>query len=314
MLPDMANEPIPLIDAKTFQKPIWALGETLGEKVRREGPGQLSGASYIADDIHMMIRQASATYNLLFYLNADERRDNDPYWNNSYGVVTAPVVRTMIDCLYNITMILEDPAQYGPLYRKSGLKKRLLDIEEDQKIYAGKPEWDYYNAQQLKALDGLIRGDGFTEEEIRRTKSWTTLGTYVDRGKEQDRTSHQLFLKTFTHMQWRQYSGLSHAGFDGYIGEIPAGAYFVTDRFPHEQRPQFEEMYKAFVTKHIGRAAMILLSLVTELQLYFRFDGANINDRIQKMWAALSGFFEADELYRERYCGLMKERGILPKE
>jgi hypothetical protein len=59
---------------------------------------------------------------------------------------------------------------------------------------------------------------------------------------------------------------------------------------------------------------MILLSLVTELQLYFRFDGANINDRIQKMWAALSGFFEADELYRERYCGLMKERGILSKE
>jgi hypothetical protein len=88
----------------------------------------------------------------------------------------------------------------------------------------------------------------------------------------------------------------------------------VIDRFPHEQRPQFEEMDKAFVTRHIGRAAMILLSIVTEIQLYFRFDGADINNRIQKMWAALAGFFEADELYRERYAGLMKERGIAPTE
>jgi len=258
----------------------------------------------------MMIRQAIATYNLLFYLNADERREQDCYWNNSYGVVTAPLVRSMIDCLYNVTMILEDPAEYGPLYRKSGLKKRLLDIEEDQTIYAGKPEWDNYNAQQMKLIAGFIREDGFTVDEIRRAKGWKTLGAYLLEGKPEDATPHKVFLKRFTHMKWRQYSALSHCSFDGYLGEIPAGAYFVIDRFPHEQRPEFDKMYKAFVTLHIGRAATILLSLVTELQLFFKFDGADINNRIQKMWAALAGLFEANELYSKRYAELMKKRGI----
>ena len=124
-----------------------------------------------------MIRQAIATYNLLFYLNADERREQDCYWNNDYGVVTAPLVRSMIDWLYNITLILEDPAENGVAYRKSGLKKRLLDIEEDQQTYAGKPEWDNYNAQQMQALAWLIRGNGFTEAEIRDARIWKPLGT-----------------------------------------------------------------------------------------------------------------------------------------
>ena len=39
-----------------------------------------------------MIRQAIAT--ALFYLNADERREGDCYWNNTYEIVTAPMVRS----------------------------------------------------------------------------------------------------------------------------------------------------------------------------------------------------------------------------
>ena len=127
----------------------------------------LPGPMHIADDIHVMIRHAMATYNLLGYLNADERRNDDCYWNNTYGVVSAPLVRTMIDCLYNITSILEDPAKNGPRYKKSGLRKRLEEIEDDQKNYAGKPEWDKYNAGQLKALDHLIRGSGYQLPDVR---------------------------------------------------------------------------------------------------------------------------------------------------
>lgn len=210
-------------------------------------------------------------------------------------------------------MILDDPAENGPLYRRFGLKKRLLDIEEDQATYAGKPEWDSYNSEQKRALDWLIRASGFTENDVRHTKPWKTLGTYLLQSKPEDATPHQRFLKTFTHMQWRQYSALSHASFEGYIGEIPAGVYFVIDALPHEERPKADKMYRIFLTRHIGRAAMILLALVTEIQRHFLFDGANINQRISTMWAGLSGFFEADELYVERYAGMMRQRGMLPR-
>jgi hypothetical protein len=301
----------PRINAKTFQEPLWRLAETVAQKVHREGVKYLRAPEFVAADLFMVIRQAVATYNALFYLNADERREHDCYWNNKYGVVTAPIVRSMIDCLYNVTAILENPPENGLAYRKSGLKKRLVDIEEDQQNYGGRPEWDSYNEKQRWALRGLIEASGFTEEEIRQAKSWPTLGIYIQ-GKTENLTPNRRFLKTFTHLQWRQYSALSHGAFEGYIGEIPAGAYFVIDSLPHDERPKIETMYLAFLTKHIGRAAMILLCLITEVQAYFRFEGAEINQRITDMWASLMGFFEAKELYEERYAALMKDKGISP--
>ena len=304
----------PRINAKTFQEPLWRLAETMAQVMKREGWKYLAAPGFVSEDIHMMIRQAIANYNLLFYLNADERRENDCFWNPRYGVVTAPLVRSMIDALYNITLILENPAENGPAYRKSGLKKRLLDIEEDRQTYAGKQEWEDYCTQQTKALDILIRGSGFSEAEIRTAAIWKPLGTYILQGKPEDATPHQKFLKTFTHMQWRQYSALSHAAYDGYIGEIPAGAYFMNDAFPPEHRADIEKMYMAFLTRHIGRAAMILLCIVTELQLYIRVKEHRINERIVEMWNALISVFEIKEIYDERYCGLMREKGILPKE
>jgi len=48
-----------------------------------------------------MVRHALALYNLLISVNADKRRNEDCYWNNAYGVNSAPLVRTIIDCLYS---------------------------------------------------------------------------------------------------------------------------------------------------------------------------------------------------------------------
>ena len=53
---------------------------------------------------------------------------------------------------------------------------------------------------------------------------------------------------------------------------------------------------------------------MTELQLLFNFDGANIDKRTMEIWAALMPLFEAKELYDEHYCALLKEKGIAPRE
>ena len=97
----MDPEDKPRVNAKTFQEPLWQLVETMAQVMRREGCKYLPGPAFVSEDIHVMIRQSIANYNLLFYLNADERREGDCYWNPKYGVVTAPLVRSMIDALYN---------------------------------------------------------------------------------------------------------------------------------------------------------------------------------------------------------------------
>lgn len=82
------------IDAATFQKPLVKLAEVLAQKVLREAP--VTGVLRV--DLHILVRQSMWTYDLLFYLNADERRETDAYWRNGYTIVTMPLVRNMIDC------------------------------------------------------------------------------------------------------------------------------------------------------------------------------------------------------------------------
>ena len=306
----MDFDDLPGLDAKTFQAPLGKLAETMALMVSREGPARLQ-PSFVAEDLFMMVRHSIATYDLLFYLNADERREQDCFWRTRHGVVTASLVRTLIDCLYNVTAILESPTEKGILYRASGLKKRLGDIEDDEKTYGDKPDWNTYLRDNKWALRGLIGKSNFTEDGVRKAKDWQTLGRYLS-AKPADLTPNQQFLKTFTLAQWRQYSALSHGAYEGYIGDLPAGMYFVQDALPHETQTQIERAYPLFMTRHLGRAALVLLCLVSELQCFFRFSGADINKRIVEMWNALVPLFEAKELYDEHYSLLLKEKGIAP--
>lgn len=72
------------IDASSFQKPLVQLAEVLAQKVRREAPKLLAAPDFVSVDLHVLIRQAMSTYDLLFYVNADERRDGDAYWRPVY--------------------------------------------------------------------------------------------------------------------------------------------------------------------------------------------------------------------------------------
>lgn len=302
----MAEELV-IIDAKTFQEPLGKLAETMAQKVRRDGPECMHAPGYVCDDLFMMIRQSLRTYDLMFYLNAEERIGKDCYWRNEYGVVTATVVRSMIDCFYNITAILEDPAATGRAYRKSGFRKALEGIAEDARQYSGIPEWMDFLGRRKTAITLYMRMSEITEGEAMAQAPWPTMGAYI---RSKPDTAHKEFLRKFTYLEWRQYSALAHAAFEAYIGQESLGAYFISDEMSHEYRPRIEENYPKFMTRHIARAALILLCTVTEIQARCRFEGANINDRICKVWNTLRPLAEAKELLDGRYAALMTVKKI----
>ncbi len=123
------HDEAPNIDAGSFQRPLRDLAETLAQKVLREGPALLAAPSFVSLDMFVLIRQAMYTYSFLYYIHADERRENDCYWSPAYTFIAAPLIRSIIDCLYNITFILQNPGVNGPMFRKSGLKKALDDLD-----------------------------------------------------------------------------------------------------------------------------------------------------------------------------------------
>jgi hypothetical protein len=298
------------VDASTFQKPLVQLAEVLAQKVKREAPKLIAAPAFVAFDLHVLIRQTMHTYDLIFYLNADERREADCYWRPAYTVVILPLIRNMIDCLYNITAILQDPRHNGPWFRKHGYKKLLMGLDEDQARYGGKPEWDEWIAKARDEIDWDLRNNGLTAAEVMAEKEWPTLGRYIKSPQAGGTfSSHQQFLKTLVYGPWREYSAMAHGSSEGLLR---TAIFYATDSLPHEERPKLDDGHLRLLGTHISQAAGVLLCIVTELQAYFHFDGADINERIHKMWNALMPAFAVKELYRERYEQLMKDKGINP--
>jgi hypothetical protein len=296
------------IDAATFQKPLKSLAEVLAQKVLREAP--VTGPLRV--DLHILVRQAMWTYDLLFYLNADERRETDCYWRNGYTIVTMPLVRNMIDCLHNVTLILQDPAVNGLWFRASGFKRIIAAIEEDEQRYGGQPEWDEWNVKRRDNVDLGVRTSGLKMSDVPLASDWPTLGRYAKLpGKGATFTPHQQFLKTFLYGHWRQYSAKAHATFEG-LTDI--ALCYTEDSIPVDERSELEDGYARMRSATIARAATVLLCMITEIQAYFHFDdaGPRIDERIHEMWNALMPSFDVKELYDERYKRLMEDKHIYP--
>jgi hypothetical protein len=198
-----------ILDATTFQKPLGQVAEVLSQKVRREAHKMVGLSEFITFDLHVLVRQAQRTYDLVFYLNADERRKGDCYWRPEYAVVVLPLIRNMIDCLYNITHILQNPRLNGPWFRKAGFKKLLEGLNEDQARYGGQAEWDEWITRSRAELDFEIRRMSFSVAEILAEKEWPTLGKYINMQQTGGTYPHQVFLRSLVYGQWREYSAMA---------------------------------------------------------------------------------------------------------
>jgi preprotein translocase subunit Sss1 len=298
------DSPVIALDAKTFQRPLASLAETVAYKVEREGPALIKPV-FAAADINAMLRQAWSIYGVLFFVNADEHRQGGG-WKVGYPAALLPLIRCLIDILYNVTAILIDPGPNAYRYREAGYKRTLDAWQDIQERYAGKPDWDEYIARNRKGILDGMRMDAVTIDEVESAGRWPTLGEYLRSSRPL--TPHQEFLKRLTFGFWKEYSAIAHATFKGLL---PTAIFHMAHAVPHEQREHFDRVaVEDLIASHLARASGLLICIVTEIQGYFRFEGANINQRIHQVWDALLAMPDIKELFDERYAKLMSDRGI----
>jgi hypothetical protein len=301
------NTPL-TIDVSTFQKPLAELAITMALKVEREGKALLGAPAYVAIDIGALLRMSNETLNLLWFINADETQKSGA--RPTYSIAALPLVRTLIDNLYNISYILLDPAGHGRAYRLSGIKKEQSDLNEDERRYSGKPEWDEWIKNSRALIDVNMRGLNVSQSDIDLQAAWSTFGKYIStKGPGGTLNAHQRFLETFQYGPWREYSALSHGGPEG-LRDV--GMFYTYREQPFEDRPKIDDAFERIRTLHLMRAAVVLLATITELQLFFHFKDANIDSRLHAIWNAMIPHIEVAELYNERYKDLMAKKGIKP--
>ena len=166
------------IHATDFQEPLAKLTETIALKISREAVKTFR-PEFATTDIYMMLKQCLSIYKLSFYIVASERHRERIGWNSRCSAAAFPLVRGMIDCLYNITVILSDPLVKAYEFRKSGYRQRLKPIEEDATRYGGDRYWDDSIKTSRRTLALEMSGFGFDEREVVTAKRWPTLGQYL---------------------------------------------------------------------------------------------------------------------------------------
>jgi len=291
------------VDAKTFQHQLSGLTDTLAYKVEREGPQHGLKPDFVELDIFVLLKYAQETYRLFFFMNADKRRKEDVEWRIPYSIVMIPLVRTMIDCLYNVTAILASPGKKGYQFRESGYKRALQALDADEKRYGGDPDWDAHIAKSREMIRHSMARDGITDSDISEADEWPTLGRYLKVENGEVPTQQQEFLRKLTYGFWQEYSGMAHATFQGLL---PIAMYLVTKELPHDDRPRVDQASERIISRDISRVAGILLCTLTEVQAHCRFDGARIDERLREIWNALLPIPEIKELYDERYAKLLR--------
>jgi len=241
------------------------------------------------------------------FVNADETRRSGA-WKPDYSAAVLAVNRSMIDCFYNITVLMRFPEKRYA-FRESGYKLALEALKAEEEKYRGKRGWPAYIKQQRDFLRISMGADGITPAEVEAAEWWPTLSGYLRVRKGTVLTPHQEFLKKLTFVFWKEYSAMTHAVFQGLM---PTAVFYIPGMIPHDLREHFDnEVVERFISTHLSRSAAILLCTITEIQAEFRFfDEARINERLLDVWKALLRVEAVKELYDARYKQLMREKGI----
>jgi hypothetical protein len=296
------------LHAREFQTQLDELADTVAYKVQRELPKRgLLKPAFIVHDIYMLLRQTHQCYRLFMYMSSTERRVEDPNWRIAYNIAILPTIRNMIDCLYNVTALLENPGPRGYQFRESGYKLALKALDDDERRYRGHARWDNYVDGTRKRIRSSMASDRITIAEVEAAKIWPTLSGYLRLSKNNPDTPNKQFLRLLTYGFWQEYSGIAHATFQGLLA---TAAFYVPKDWPMELHPGLDSAGERVIFSSVSRAAAILLSLLTELQCRFRFDGANINRRLHAVWRSLRKVPEIKELYDRRYRALMKSAAV----
>lgn len=155
------------LDARTFQHQLGQLANTVALKVEREGV-KVTKPAFTAADITIMLRHSLACYGLMCFVNADETRKSGS-WKPAYSAVLLSLNRSMIDCLYNITVLLSSPSKRYA-FRESGYKFALEALKSEEERYRGKRWMRSYIDKQRDLMRIGMDADGITLAEVEAAK------------------------------------------------------------------------------------------------------------------------------------------------
>jgi hypothetical protein len=183
-------------------------------------------------------------------------------WRVANSAVILPLVRTLIDCFYNISVIFQNPGEVGYLFRASGYRRTLESLDADERRYGVIPDGKTtsFSAANSSTSTCVRTGSRKWRSESKALANFQWLSRARERRAS---NATPTFLKEFTYGFWQEYSAISHATFQGLL---PITLFLAPKDLPHEDGVKIEPASEQMIGIPIARVTGVLARTLTEIQ------------------------------------------------
>jgi hypothetical protein len=302
----MSTKELKELDFGKIKNELGSLALATINKLEREWPNQYSKVLGAREFFAITCRLAFNSFRAAIYIASDERND-DYTWKQSYVLVVPQITRSILDGIFNVIFMLEDLPSRCEFYHESGWKETKLEMEKHLKLYGGKLEWQKWFEGMQETLDSGLKIFGISATKAadpKLIKWWPTPGKMIMYGLSRMASPlppTRVFMEYLNDWFYRNLSAQAHQSLHG---TLKTGVFVLAERLDLEKQEILEnKLMPIFRSQQLGIAVDLLLALLSEIEVFFRF---GLAPRAQYLWVFLSEYMpESKELYDLRYAELL---------
>ena len=235
------------------------------------------------------------TYHSVRYLCAD--RPSDASRRPEFAISVPPLARTLVDTLFNIVFLFENPGAHIRWYWRSAWREYREDLDRYKESYGSDACWSEWISNFEKAVE-KFREPWFVETEAgaNDVRYWPHPGQML-KAAELSAQGRE-FLRYLNDWFYKDLSRSSHLSGSGLIVRS-----FTLFEYP--ENPHRDDSLARVKGSSVFTVVTLFLAILSEIEGKLRF---GLTPRMEYLWGLLKAYSEeARDLYEKRYSALLKE-------
>ena len=250
------------------------------------------------------MRVAATTFGSMQYLCADSPPDHAR--RAEFAIVVPPLARTLLDSIFNLVLIFDDPRVNARWYFTAGWRDEIEHLQRLSEKHKGDPVWAEYIARyRRERLDHVERDAGVSAEEKKdptKISRWPHPGGILrdQRKNGKARMSSQArrdFLAFVNDWHYGRLSGDSHLSPFGLVRR----GWMLTEA--HERDDKWKDLIALYKSQVFINAMMLYMALLSEVAAELGL--THEISRMKDLWRHIARWPEARELIDVRYGRLL---------
>jgi hypothetical protein len=245
--------------------------------------------------LKLKTRLAAITFDAIIFLVTDYEV---PGRRPEFALVVTPMTRTIIDDVFNVVYIFDDPVENAKWWYRSGWREAMEVDAGLREAHGNEPKWDSFLTEHARWVEWMASDAKVTSEQKANPKKvswWPVPGAMVDPGRAAVKDPARLAF--LTELKKHFYSRHSQDSHGSLLGITRAA---LLDEHV-EERAEHLMTYKTKVLLDAVTAYLELLSeIVVEARLPFEAS------RLLRAWRHIEQWPDAKHLLGLRYGSLLE--------